>query len=296
MVGPTAIGKTRAGVSIAQHFNAEIISADSRQFYKEMNVGTAKPVAEEQKGIYHHFVDFLSVTESYTVGDFERDVDQLLLEYFQNNNIAVLVGGSGLFVDAVCMGLDEFPEVNISIKDSLNAQFIQEGLAPLLQKLKELDRPYYDMVDRSNHRRVIRALEVSVSTGKPFSSFLSPSSKEDKYHVIRIGLEMKRELLFERINNRVDGMINAGLLDEVTSLVKYRDMRALQTVGYKELFGYLEGEISLQDAVEQIKNNTRKYCKRRLTWFRKNKAINWFPADDPSKIISFIETRLREFQ
>ena len=261
-----------------------------------MCIGTAKPVGDDQGGVRHHFVDFLSVKEPYSVGDYERDVDLFLKDYFKKNDIAVLVGGAGLFIDAVCQGLDEFPETDGQIRNLLNAQFAEEGISPLLEKLKEIDSSYYAVVDKSNHRRIIRALEVCISSGKPFSSFLTSNSKKDKYPVIRIGLKMDRELLNEQINMRVDDMMERGLLEEVNSLIEYNQLQALQTVGYAELFNYIKGDHTLEEAVEQIKHNTRKYGKRQVTWFKKNKAITWFPVDHIEKIISFIDASIGESQ
>ena len=261
-----------------------------------MCIGTAKPVGDEQGGVSHHFIDFLSVKEPYSVGDYERDVDLFLKDYFKKNDIAVLVGGAGLFIDAVCQGLDEFPETDGQIRNLLNAQFAEEGISPLLEKLKEIDSSYYAVVDKSNHRRIIRALEVCISSGKPFSSFLTSNSKKDKYPVIRIGLKMDRELLNEQINMRVDDMMERGLLEEVNSLIEYNQLQALQTVGYAELFNYIKGDHTLEEAVEQIKHNTRKYGKRQVTWFKKNKAITWFPVDHIEKIISFIDASIGESQ
>jgi len=257
-----------------------------------MSIGTAKPVGDELGGIKHHFVDFLSVKEPYSVGDYERDVDQFLKEYFKEKDVVFLIGGAGLFLDAVCKGLDEFPEPDLTIRRELNSQFSKDGIIPLLEKLKDVDVSYYETVDQSNHRRVIRALEVTLSSGKPFSSFLSHNNNKEKYPTIWLGLNQDRAILNDRINKRVDSMIENGLIEEVKTLVRYKDNQALKTVGYLEIFNYLEGKCTLEDAVQQIKHNTRKYSKRQLTWFRKNNSIQWFSAGNTEKIISFLETRI----
>ena len=275
VVGPTAIGKTSLAIALAKHFNSEIISADSRQLYKEMCIGTAVPSDIELKSVPHHFIQHKSVLDTYTVGDFEKDALQLLKTLFETKDVVILVGGSGLYIDAVTKGLDYFPEINPEIRSSLNKELQKYGLKQLQDQLKQLDASYYEKVDLENPHRVIRALEVCIGSGKPYSSFIGLEKPERPFHTITVGITADREIIYDRINQRVDIMLKQGLLEEVRSAYKYKDLNALQTVGYKEIFTYFDNEIDLDFAISEIKKNTRRFAKRQLTWFRKNKDTIW---------------------
>ncbi|MFD0794964.1 tRNA (adenosine(37)-N6)-dimethylallyltransferase MiaA [Mucilaginibacter litoreus] len=280
IAGPTASGKTAAAIQLAQHYNTVIISADSRQFFREMNIGTAKPTDAELAAAPHYFVNSHSVIEPFSVGDFERECLILLDELFKTYKVVILVGGSGLYIKAITEGFDDLPTADPDIRDRLNTEMAIRGIGVLQERLKEVDPEYCKLVDINNPQRVIRALEVYESTGKPFSSYQTQSSKSRPFNVIKLALDMPREILYERINQRVDFMINEGLLQEVELLVPYRHYNALNTVGYTELFDYFEGKISLDAAVDLIKQNTRRFAKRQLTWFRKDKDIIWLDAGD----------------
>lgn len=291
IIGPTAIGKTSLSIELARHFKTEIVSADSRQFFKEMKIGTAVPTAEELAEATHHFIQHISIEDSYSVGDYEREALHKLDDLFQAQDRIVMVGGSGLYINAVVHGLDEFPEVDPSIRESLNEKFQQKGIQLLQEQLKVLDPEYYSEVDRNNPHRLIRALEVSIGTGKPYSSFRRNHRPKRKFKTTLIGLTADREIIYNRINQRVDQMMEQGLLEEVTSLLDKKELNALNTVGYKELFEHLVGKLSLEEAVEEIKKNTRRFAKRQLTWFRKNENVKWFDFRTPSsEIIQYIET------
>ena len=277
IVGPTASGKTSLSIKLAKKFKCGIISADSRQFYKEMSIGTAKPTSFELKEAPHFFINNLSVVDSYSVGKFIEQVNNFFEEYYKNNDIIILVGGSGLFIDGVLKGLDDFPEINDEIRNELNLDFDTKGIKNLCKRLKVVDPEYYDVVDLNNPRRVIRALEVYYSTNKPYSSFLSRDKTYRKdINIKLIGINPEREKLNLRIEIRVNDMINNGLVDEVKNLYDYKDYNALNTVGYTEIFKYIDGDISLDEAIDLIKLNTRKYSKRQMTWFRRNKEILWY--------------------
>ena len=277
IVGPTASGKTSLSIKLSKKFGCSIISADSRQFYKEMNIGTAKPNAFELCENPHFFINHLSVKDSYSVGKYINDVNSFFEDYYKSNDLLIMVGGSGLFIDGVLKGLDDFPKIDDKIRNKLNLDFKSNGIKSLREKLKLLDPDYHNIVDLNNHRRIIRALEVYYSTKKPYSSYLSRDKSYRKDINIKfIGLNPDREKLNLRIENRVDDMINNGLVEEVKQLYQYKDLNALNTVGYSEIFKYIDGHLSLEDAINQIKLNTRKYSKRQMTWFRKNKEILWY--------------------
>ena len=277
IVGPTASGKTSLSIKLSKKFKCGIISADSRQFYKEMSIGTAKPTNFELEEAPHFFINNLSVVDSYSVGKFKEEVNKFLEKYYKCNDIIILVGGSGLFIDGVLKGLDDFPKINDEIRNKLNLDFDNNGIKNLCERLKVVDPEYYDIVDLNNHRRVIRALEVYYSTNKPYSSFLKrDNSYRTDINIKFIGINPKRKKLNLRIENRVDNMISDGLLEEVKKLYQYKGLNALNTVGYSEIFKYIDGDLSLEDAIDQIKSNTRKYSKRQMTWFRKNKEIIWY--------------------
>lgn len=290
IVGPTAIGKTALSINLAQHYNTEIISADSRQFYKEMSIGTAVPTTEELNSAKHHLIQFKSIREDYNVGDFERDAITKLTDLYQSNSMVVMVGGSGLYVKAVTKGLDHFPDVDSKIRNSLNARLKLDGLKPLQEELKQLDEITYHSIALDNPQRVIRALEICLGTGKPYSSYLTNPEKNRNFKTITIGLDAERSIIYDRINKRVDQMIKNGLLHEAENLIKYKNLNALNTVGYKELFAYFDGEYPLEFAISEIKKNTRRFAKRQLTWFRKDESIKWFDYNTSiDSIIKFID-------
>lgn len=293
IAGPTAIGKTALAITLAQHFTTEIISADSRQFFKEMSIGTAKPHPDELAAAKHHFIDSHSINTFFSTGDFEKQALGLLDEIFTRHDLAIMVGGSGLYLDAVTKGLDELPDTDMEIRSQLNNLFETEGLEPIKAQLEAADPEYYAKVDQANTQRLIRGLEFFLSTGKKVSSFLTNSRKERSFNIIKIGLNMERPLLYERINNRVDVMLEEGLLEEVKSLIEFRELNALKTVGYAELFDYLDGTITYDFAVEKIKQNTRRFAKRQLTWFRRDTQIHWFTPDQPAEVINFVEQTIK---
>ncbi|WP_422079787.1 tRNA (adenosine(37)-N6)-dimethylallyltransferase MiaA [Ulvibacterium sp.] len=294
VVGPTAIGKTKMAIALAQHFNTEIISADSRQFYKEMHIGTAVPSREELNAAPHHFIQCKSIFESYSVGDFERDALSLLEQLFAQKNTVVMVGGSGLYINAVTKGLDKFPEIAPEIRQNLNKRLEIEGIEALQKQLKRLDPLYYSNVDLENPHRLIRALEVCIGTGKPYSSFLKGKNQKRFFSTINVGLQADRKVIYDRIDQRVDLMMEEGLLEEAKSLHPHKKENALQTVGYKELFNHLEGMWELDFAIAEIKKNTRRFAKRQLTWFRKDESILWFPYDgDVDGVIRSIKDKMK---
>lgn len=309
VAGPTAAGKTKTAIRLAQHFQTEIISADARQFYREMNIGTAKPTADEFKTVTHHFINSLSVHDDYNAGKYETDALNTLNEIFSRKEIAVMVGGSGLFLRTVTDGLDELPSGDRTIRKELNTLMETEGITALQKLLKEKDPEYFEVVDKKNPRRLLRALEVCISTGKPFSSFHSmlrdatpdnaaaPQRQQNhnrNFVTIKIGLQPEKEKLYRQINNRVDEMMKSGLLEEAKKLLPLRHLNALQTVGYSELFEHLEGKMTLEEAVEKIKQHTRNYAKRQMTWFRKEKDIEWFEPEELNGIIRHIEQRINQ--
>lgn len=279
VIGPTGIGKTRLAIALAQHYGTEIISADSRQFYKEMTIGTAVPTKEELSTVTHHFIQHKSIFERYSVGDFERDVLELLSELFQKKELVIMAGGSALYVDAVVKGLDDFPDVDPKIRKSLVAALNEKGLAHLQEELKVRDPKYYKSVDLQNPHRLIRALEVCIAANKPYSSFQGRKKTKRPFKSVYLGLKADREIVYERINKRVDQMVEEGLLDEAKKLYPHRELNALQTVGYKELFDYFDGTTTLPEAIAEIKKNTRRFAKRQMTWYRKNPSVLWVDHD-----------------
>lgn len=292
VVGPTAVGKTAVGITLARHFNTEIISADSRQFYREMSIGTAKPSMEELSSAKHHFINSHSIQEEFNVGRFEQEGLALLDQLFKSHNPVTMVGGSGLYIKAICEGFDDLPPVDASIRASLNAQLDELGLAHLQNRLKSADSVYYQQVDLNNPQRVIRALEVFESTGKPFSSYHNQGKNKRPFNIIKIGLNMPRELLYERINARVDQMLADGLLEEVKALQPYQHLNALNTVGYSEIFSFLNNLTNYETAVAMIKQNTRRFAKRQLTWFRKDKEVRWFEPHQLDEMIQEINANM----
>ena len=286
--GPTAVGKTDTGVELAKVFNTEIISADSRQFYKELRIGTAAPTQDEMQGIKHHFIGNLSIHDYYNVSKFENEVLESLKQLFKKNKYAILLGGSGLYINAVCEGIDELPDADVSLREKLNFEFNRNGIEYLRDKLKQLDPEFFAIVDKSNHKRLMRAIEVCITTGKTYSSLRLNEVKPRDFDIIKIGLNRDRQELFDRINNRVDIMIKNGLEGEARNLFPFRELNALKTVGYKELFEHFENKISLEQAITNIKTNTRRYAKRQLTWFKNDDLIKWFHPDETEKIVQII--------
>ena len=297
IIGPTAIGKTALSIALAKEFHCDIISCDSRQFFKEMAIGTAAPTQQELSEANHHFIHNKSIAESYSVGDFEKEAIKKLEDLFLTNNYAVLVGGSGLYVDAILKGFDEFPEINTSVREEVNQNYEQFGISYLQQKLESLDFEYFQKIKAENPQtlqnpqRMMRFVEVCIGTGKPYSSFLNQKKNNRNFTPILIGLEAERSVIYERINQRVDAMMNAGLLPEVEGLYSHKSQNALQTVGYRELFGYINGEYPLDFAIEEIKKNTRRFAKRQLTWFKRNEKVRWFDFNTSFKeILDYISS------
>ncbi len=285
IVGPTAIGKTGLSIKLAQHFNCEVLSADSRQFYQEMAIGTAKPTPEEMGSVPHHFVGHISIQDNYSAGQFEREAIQKLSEIFENQDKAILVGGSGLFVNAVCHGLDDIP-ADLSIRAKLNAELEEKGIEPLQEELKKLDPEYYTEVDIQNPHRVMRALETCRKSGKPYSSFRNLEKKQRPFKIVWIGLNLEREQVYSNINKRVDIMMDQGLYKEVKSLESYKDLTCLKTVGYQEFYQNPDDQ---ERAIELVKQNTRRFAKRQITFFKRNQEIKWFEPNQFEEILKYIE-------
>ncbi len=293
IVGPTAIGKTALAIKLAHHFGTEIISSDSRQFFKEMSIGTAVPSEEELSEAVHHFIQHKNIFESYSVGDFERDTIKFLENFYKKNSIIIMVGGSGLYSNAVLYGLDEFPDISQQIREDLNSEYKDKGIEFLQKKLQQLDPQHYENVDIYNPQRIIRALEVCIGTGKAYSSFLNKKKKDRFFSFIQIGLIAEREAMYNRINLRVEKMLENGLFKEVQSLYKYKTLNALQTVGYREFFDFLDSKINFNQAIELTKMNTRRFAKRQLTWYNKQTDIQWFDyKTNLSEIVNYINSKL----
>lgn len=293
VTGPTAIGKTALSIALAKELNCPIISADSRQFFKEMNIGTAKPSKEEMQGVPHYFIDSHSIFEDYNVGKFESEAIEQLEKLFQKHNVVLMVGGSGLYIDAVCKGFDKLPEADAELREKINSIFESKGIEGLQELLKDLDPEYYTKVDLKNRHRISRAIEVCLSTGKSYSSLREGKNKERNFNSIKVGLNTSREVLYSRINQRVDEMMKQGLLEEVKALEAHKGLNALQTVGYRELFEYLAGKTEVNSAIELIKQNTKNFAKRQLTWFRKDMEIKWFEPNELEEIKKYlVELRL----
>lgn len=288
IVGATAVGKTSLSIQLAKHFETEIVSADSRQLYQEMNIGTAKPSAEELAEVKHYFINSHSIFQNYNVGNYEVDALGILDQIFAKHSVAILAGGSGLYVKAVCEGMDDMPESQPKTREKLMQRWQEEGLAVLLKELKALDPIYYEQVDRANPHRIIRALEVCLISGQPFSSFHKQEKAERPFEIIKIGLERPREEIYARIELRMDQMIAQGLKEEAQNFLPYQKHPALQTVGYQEIFGYFNQEYDWEETVRLLKRNSRRYAKRQLTWFHKDQSIQWFPAEAYEEILSFI--------
>lgn len=301
ITGPTAIGKTALSIALANHFKCAIISCDSRQFFQEMKIGTAVPNDNELKAAPHHFIQHKSIFEPYNVGDFERDALLKLDELFQKNSIQIMVGGSGLYVDAVLKGFDDFPEIDPTIREEIKKEFDVNGLSFLQQKLKELDPVYFEKISTENPQtlqnpqRMMRFVEVCLGSGKPYSSFLNQKKNSRNFVPIIIGLEAEREVMYDRINRRVDLMMENGLLEEAKNLHPDKHLNALQTVGYRELFDYFDEKTSLEFAIEEIKKNTRRFAKRQLTWFKRTENVMWFDFEtDLNEIATFIQSKTKK--
>ncbi len=284
IAGPTGIGKTALAIDVAKHFNTEIVSADSRQFYKELKIGAAFPNHKELSVVKHHFIGNLSITDEYNVSKYEQDALQTLETIFTTHNTAVLVGGSGLYLDAVCKGIDELPDPDPELRESINTLFNENGITALQSKLKLLDPEYYNQVDRDNPKRLMRAIEVCITTGKTYTSLRLSNPKPRNFNIVKIGLFTDREVMYWRINQRTDKMIKDGLIEEAFSLLPFRNYNALNTVGYKELFNYFDKTITLEEAIDKIKIHTRRYAKRQLTWFNKDDKIIWIDINNIKNI------------
>lgn len=292
VLGPTGIGKTIIGIQIANYFHTEIISADSRQIYRELNIGTAKPSEEELAAAKHHFIGHKSIQDYYNAYMFEIEALEEIDKIFVKKNTVLMVGGSMLYIDAVCNGIDDLPTIDAEIRENLKERFQKEGLESIRKELLKIDPEFYNKVDLKNHKRILKALEVYYMTGKPYSSLLTNKKKERPFHIIKIGLNMPREELYEKINKRVDLMIEKGLIEEAQRFYQQKGLNALNTVGYKELFEYFKGNIAKDKAIELIKRNSRHYAKRQLTWFKRDDAIHWFHPSEAENIINFLKEQL----
>ena len=292
--GPTGVGKTAFATGLAERLGCEIISCDSRQFYREMKIGTAAPGKEELARVRHHFVGFLSVTDYYSLSLFERDVLALLPSLFSSNPVAIMTGGSMLYMDAVCRGMDDIPDTDPAVRQKYLGMYHDEGIEGLRIALKMLDPASYSRIDLHNPRRILRALEITESSGRPYSSFLTAPVRQRDFRIIKAGLTRERGELYRRIDMRVDRMMEEGLEQEAVSLKQYRELNALNTVGYREMFSWFDGEVSRDQAVMLIKRNTRRYARKQLTWWNRDNDINWFDVSEREMIVSWIESRLEE--
>ena len=290
ITGPTAVGKTQLCLDIARQFDIPIINADSRQIYKELSIGTAKPSDEDQQTVKHYFVSTLSLQDYYSASLFESQVTDLLDTLFKTSDYALMAGGSMMYIDAVCDGIDDIPTIDDETRATMKRRLAEEGLQKLCEELQRLDPEYYEIVDRQNPKRVVHALEICTMTGRTYTSFRKRNKKERPFRIVKIGLNREREELYHRINARVDAMMQQGLLKEAESVYSLRDLNALNTVGYKELFEYFNGRWSLDEAVERIKGNTRRYARKQLTWYKKDPQIHWFHPDQKKEIIDYIIT------
>ncbi len=289
IVGPTGIGKTDLGIYLAKKLGTEIISADSRQFYRELKIGTAVPSDEQLNTVKHHFIGNKSIHDYYNASSFEFEVIELLSRLFKEKNQLILLGGSGMYVDAVCTGIDDLPEIDQKLRTQLLKKYEKEGIESLRFELKKLDPDYYAITDLKNHKRLLKALEITIMTGQPYSSFRKEVVKKRDFKIIKIGLNIERDALYKGIDNRVDKMLKKGLVDEAKQFHPLKRMNSLNTVGYKELFPYFEGKYSLDRAVELIKRNSRRYAKRQLSWFNRDKEIKWFEPGEKEKIFNFVQ-------
>lgn len=294
LLGPTGVGKTELCLSLAEELNTEIVSCDSRQFFRELKIGTAAPTEAQMQRVKHHLVGNLSIFDYYSCGRFEIDALKKLDELFLSKDVVLMTGGSMLYIDAICKGIDDIPNVDQNLRDSLHERYANEGIDNILSELKLLDPEYYDLVDKKNHKRIIHALEICLTSGKTFSSFRKETAKARPFDIIKIGLNLPREELYDRINKRVDIMFEEGLLEEAKKFYPHRNLNSLNTVGYKELFEYFDGNWDLDFAKNMIKQNSRRYAKKQLTWFNRDKDINWFRPDQQKEILSFLKNRLKD--
>lgn len=294
LLGPTGVGKTELCLSLAEELNTEIVSCDSRQFFRELKIGTAAPTEAQMQRVKHHLVGNLSIFDYYSCGRFEIDALKKLDELFLSKDVVLMTGGSMLYIDAICKGIDDIPNVDQNLRDSLHERYANEGIDNILSELKLLDPEYYDLVDKKNHKRIIHALEICLTSGKTFSSFRKETAKARPFDIIKIGLNLPREELYDRINKRVDIMFEEGLLEEAKKFYPHRNLNSLNTVGYKELFEYFDGNWELDFAKNMIKQNSRRYAKKQLTWFNRDKDINWFRPDQQNEILSFLKNRLKD--
>jgi tRNA dimethylallyltransferase len=292
LMGPTAVGKTELCIEIARRLDTEIISADSRQIFRELQIGTAAPTPDQLQKVKHHFIGIRSVYDYYTAGMFEMEALEVIRDIFTRKNQVLMTGGSGLYINALCHGIDALPKVDPEVRENLLEQYEKEGLPGIRQRLRMLDPASYEQVDLKNPKRILKALEITLTTGKPYSSFLTRKKKERPFHILKIGLTRDRQELYQRINQRVDQMIEEGLLEEARQFKGKKHLNALNTVGYKELFSYFNGEISFQEALRLIKRNTRRYAKRQLTWFARDPEIHWYHPDQKNQIVEFIEKHI----
>ncbi|WP_319591182.1 tRNA (adenosine(37)-N6)-dimethylallyltransferase MiaA [uncultured Draconibacterium sp.] len=292
ITGPTGIGKTEVSIKVARHFNTEIVSADSRQIFKELNIGTAVPSKEELAAVPHHFIQSHSIEENYNASRYETEALELLDKLFKQKDVLLLVGGSMLYIDAICKGIDIMPDADQEIRASLKKQLEEEGLESLRLQLKKLDPDYYKKVDLKNPNRIIHALEISIQTGKPYSSFRSNTAKQRPFKIVKIALNCDRQVLHNRINLRVDKMMEAGLENEARGVYHKKHMNSLNTVGYQELFAYFDGDISREKAVELIKRNSRRYARKQITWFRRDETVKWFEPTESDRIIEWLKSQI----
>jgi tRNA dimethylallyltransferase len=292
ITGPTAVGKTDLCIELAQKLKIDIISADSRAFYRELNIGTAKPTVEEMKGVHHHFVNSHSIDEYFSVGDFERDCLSALDKIFVNNDVALLTGGSGMFIKVITDGIDDMPEADLELRATLKQKLESEGIEPLQKQLEFLDPEYFNSVDKQNSQRIVRALEVCISSGLPYSGFRNNQKVMRHFNIIKICLSREREVLYRRIDQRMDQMLVNGLIEEAKYLLPFRNHYALQTVGYKEVYEYLDGDISYDEMVRLLKRNSRRYAKRQITWFKNQDDFEWIDADRKNELFEFVEREL----
>ena len=292
VVGPTAVGKTALSVQLAKNFGTEVLSADSRQFYREMEIGTAKPTPDEMDGVPHHFVDCRSIHEPYDVGQFEKEALEKLEQLYQHLDLVIMTGGSGLFVDAVCRGFDELPKPGSEVRAAVTELYEQQGLSALQRELQLSDPEYYAIVDRQNPQRLMRALEVCRATGLKFSDLRKGAKADRPFEVVKVGLNTERDILYERIDHRMDLMVEAGLFEEAERLAPYKTLNALQTVGYREIYGFLDGEYDRDEAIRLLKRNSRRYAKRQLTWFKRDQQTAWFLPNQIAEIINHIQEKV----
>lgn len=294
LLGPTGVGKTDLSIQIAKNLNTEIVSCDSRQFFKEMPIGTAAPTKEQLEMVKHHFIGNLSIFDYYSCGKFEMDALNKFDELFNNHNEIVMTGGSMLYIDAVCKGIDDLPDVDQELRDSLNARYAHEGIEGIRAELKILDPEYYQKIDPKNYKRIIHAVEICLTAGKPYSEIRKENNKERNFDIVKIGLRRDRDELYDRINKRVEIMIQDGLEEEARALYPHKELNALNTVGYKEMFTYFDGEWNLDRAIEMIQQNSRHYAKKQMSWFNRDQEISWFHPSQEKEIMNFIKEKLHK--